>query len=157
MSLPRVVKLIVAIALPLTIGALVGAFTAEAIPTWYTTLTPPSFNPPNWVFGPMWTLLYVLMGSSLFLVWNTKPGKARDIAMVIFGLQLALNFAWSFLFFHFKELGWALTEIMAMWLAIIAMMMAFYRVRPLAAYLNIPYLLWVSFAAALNAAYYRLN
>lgn len=105
----------------------------------------------------MWTLLYILMGVSLFLVWNSEPGKARDIAMIVFGVQLILNFAWSFLFFYFKELGWALMEIIAMWIAIVVMLIAFYQVRPLAAYLNIPYLLWVSFATALNAAYYKLN
>ncbi len=157
MTLPPLVKLIISIAVPLVVGGVAGAFTAKAIPTWYTTLTAPSFNPPNWVFGPMWTLLYVLMGISLFLVWNTEPGRARDIAMLIFGLQLVLNFAWSFLFFHFKELGWALTEIIAMWIAIVVMLIAFYQVRPVAAYINIPYLLWVSFATALNAAYYKLN
>ncbi len=157
MTLPTYAKLIISIAAPLAVGAVAGIFTGQAIPTWYTTLNAPSFNPPNWIFGPMWTLLYVLMGISLFMVWNSEPGKARDIAMVIFGVQLVLNFAWSFLFFYFKELGWALTEIIAMWIAIVVMLIAFYQVRPLAAYLNIPYLLWVSFATALNAAYFKLN
>ena len=157
MTLPTVVKLLISIAAPLAVGAVAGLFTAKAIPTWYTTLNAPSFNPPNWVFGPMWTLLYVLMGISLFMVWNTEPSRARDIAMVIFGVQLILNFAWSFLFFHFKELGWALMEIIAMWISIVVMLFAFYQVRPLAAYINIPYILWVSFATALNAAYFKLN
>jgi translocator protein len=157
MSIPTFAKLIISIAAPLAVGAVAGIFTAKAIPTWYTTLNAPSFNPPNWVFGPMWTLLYVLMGVSLFMVWNAEPGKARDIAMLIFGVQLVLNFAWSFLFFYFKELGWALVEIIAMWISIVVMLIAFYQVRPLAAYINIPYLLWVSFATALNAAYFKLN
>jgi tryptophan-rich sensory protein len=157
MNIPVVVKLLVSLLLPLGVGGVAGMFTASAIPTWYATLARPSFAPPNWLFGPAWTVLYIAMGISLFLVWNSEPGKARTAAMVAFGVQLVLNFAWSFIFFYYKQLGLALIEIVAMWVAILVMMILFYQVRPLSAYLNIPYLLWVSFATALNFGFYKLN
>ena len=152
-----VLKLIISIALPLTVGAVAGIFTARAIPTWYATLNQPSFNPPNWLFGPVWTLLYLLMGISLYWIWSMAPGKERNLALMAFGVQLLLNFGWSFLFFYYKTLGLALVEIVILWVSIAVMLMLFYRVKPMAAYINIPYLLWVSFATILNAAYFRLN
>ncbi len=152
-----VLKLIISLALPLTVGAVAGIFTARAIPTWYATLNQPSFNPPNWLFGPVWTLLYLLMGISLYWIWSMAPGKERNLALMAFGVQLLLNFGWSFLFFYYKTLGLALVEIAILWVSIVVMLMLFRRVKPLAAYINIPYLLWVSFATILNAAYFRLN
>jgi translocator protein len=157
MNSPSVMKLVVSLALPLAVGGIAGMFTAQAIPTWYATLNRPSFNPPNWVFGPVWTVLYILMGISLYMVWTMAPGKERNMAMAAFAIQLVLNFGWSFLFFYFKTLGFALVEIVALWASIVVMLVIFYRVKPLAAYINIPYLLWVSFATLLNAAYFKLN
>jgi len=124
---------------------------------WYATLNQPSFNPPNWVFGPVWTVLYILMGISLFLIWKLDAGKARNMTIFVFLLQLVLNFAWSFIFFYFNMLGLALFEIMLLWMSIVMMLVLFYKLRPLAAYINIPYLLWVTFATMLNAAYYFIN
>ncbi len=150
-------KLIASLALPLAVGAIAGLFTAKSIPNWYATLNQPSFNPPNWLFGPVWTTLYILMGISLYMIWTLEPGKERNLALVAFGVQLVLNFAWSFFFFYFKTLGFALIEIVALWTSIIFMIVLFYKLKPMAAYMNIPYLLWVSFATILNAAYYKLN
>jgi benzodiazapine receptor len=153
----KILKLISAIALTLSIGAIAGLFTADAIPGWYASLNRPSFNPPNWLFGPVWTMLYILMGISLFLIWQQKPDKQRNQAIGFFLFHLFLNFCWSFIFFYFKMMGLALFEIILLWMSIVVMMVMFYRIKPLAAYLNIPYLIWVSFATVLNAAYFALN
>lgn len=150
-------KLMVSLTLPLGIGAIAGIFTAQAIPEWYATLNQPSFNPPNWVFGPVWTTLYIVMGISFFLIWKREASKERNQATAIFLAQLFLNFGWSFCFFYFKMIGLALLDIVVLWLAIVVMLFRFYKLRPLAAYINIPYLLWVTFAMVLNAAYFWLN
>lgn len=157
MSKLKIFKLIVSIALPLGLGAIAGLFTAEAIPVWYETLIRPSFNPPNWLFGPVWTTLYILMGISLFLVWNQSASKKRNMAILVFFLQMALNFCWSFIFFYFNQIGIALIEIIFLWASIVIMLVLFYKIKPIAAYINIPYLLWVTFASILNASYYILN
>lgn len=153
----QTIKLIAAIAIPLVIGGIAGMFTAQSIPDWYSTLNQPSFNPPNWVFGPVWTILYIVMGISMYMIWIEPNSQLKTIALTIFFVQLLLNFAWSFLFFYFKNIGGALIEIIFLWLSIVAMLIIFYKIKPIAAYINIPYLLWVSFATALNTAYYKLN
>jgi translocator protein len=145
------------ILLPLTAGAIAGAFTADAVPEWFTSLNRPSFSPPNWLFGPVWTTLYILMGISLFLIWKQDKSKERNWAILTFMIQLVLNFAWSFIFFYFNRIGFALAEIILLWLIIFVMLIQFYKIKPLAAYINIPYLLWVTFATILNASYYLLN
>ena len=150
-------KLALSLMIPLLIGAIAGYFTTQAIPTWYTTLNQPSFNPPNSVFGPVWTTLYLLMGISLYLVWQLPKGKKRDRGLMIFGVQMVLNFVWSFLFFYFHTIGFALIDIIALWICIAMMIISFYKMKPIAAYLNIPYILWVSFATVLNASYFNLN
>ena len=157
MNFKNVFQLIVAIALPLTAGGIAGMFTARSVPEWYETLNRPAISPPNWIFGPVWTVLYILMGISLFMIWSQSPSRERNIALFIFILQLLLNFGWSFFFFYFKMIGFALIEIIILWISILAMIILFYKIKPFAAYINIPYLLWVSFATILNAAYYRLN
>jgi translocator protein len=141
-----ILKLVISIALPLVVGAIAGSFTSEAIPNWYATLNRPSFNPPNWLFAPVWTCLYIL-----------PPSKGRNKGLLAFGIQLALNFTWSFLFFYFKTMGIALVEIIVLWGCILIMIVLFYRMKPWAGYINIPYIMWVSFATILNAAYYSLN
>ena len=150
-------KLLVSIALPLGVGAIAGMFTAQSVPEWYAALNRPSFNPPNWIFGPVWTTLYILMGISFFLVWKQDASKERNQAILIFSLQLLLNFAWSFIFFYFHMIGFALVEIILLWVSIVIMLVFFYKVKPVASYINIPYLLWVTFATILNAGYYFLN
>ena len=157
MNKSKIFKLIVSLDLPLGLGAIAGLFTANAVPAWYATLNRPSFNPPSWVFGPVWTTLYLLMGFSLFLIWIQSPDKKRNTAIFVFFLQQTLNFAWSFLFFYFNMIGLALIEIILLWICILIMIVLFYRIKPLAAYINIPYLLWVTFASVLNASYYFLN
>jgi tryptophan-rich sensory protein len=97
------------------------------------------------------------MGISLFWIWTQPPSKERNIALFAFGVQMLLNLGWSFIFFYFRELGYALIEIITLWLSIVTMLMLFYRIKPKAAYINVPYILWVSFATLLNAAFYTGN
>jgi len=150
-------KLLASLALPLGLGAIAGLFTADAVPEWYETLNRPSFNPPNWLFGPVWTTLYIFLGISLFLIWKQSASKERNLAIFVFLLQQALNFGWSFIFFYFNLIGFALIEIILLWISIVIMIVLFYKIKPMAAYINIPYLIWVTFAAILNASYYLLN
>jgi tryptophan-rich sensory protein len=157
MNKSQIFKLIVSLLLPLGLGAIAGMFTAEAIPGWYASLNRPSFNPPDWVFGPVWTALYLLMGISLFLIWKQKTTKVRNLSIFVFFIQQILNVGWSFIFFYFNRIDLALFEIILLWISIVIMMVLFFKIKPLAAYLNIPYLLWVTFAAILNAAYFFLN
>lgn len=157
MNKSQIFKLIASLALPLGLGAIAGLFTAGAVPEWYATLNRPSFSPPNWVFGPVWTTLYLIMGFSLFLIWKQSASKARNIAIFAFLFQQILNFAWSFIFFYFNMIGLALIEIILLWISIVIMLVLFYKIKPIAAYINIPYLLWVTFATILNASYYFLN
>lgn len=157
MNASQILKLIASILLPLALGAIAGMYTSQSIPDWYATLNRPSFNPPNWIFGPVWTTLYLLMGISLFLIWKQDAGKERNLAIFVFIIQQALNFGWSFIFFYFNRIGLALIEIVFLWISIVIMIRLFYKIKPWAAYINIPYLLWVTFAAILNASYYLLN
>jgi benzodiazapine receptor len=157
MNKTQIFKFIASLLLPLSLGAIAGIFTAKAIPDWYATLNQPSFNPPNWVFGPVWTTLYLILGFSFFLIWRQEKSKQRGQAILIFIIQMVLNFGWSFLFFYFHLIGFALLEIGMLWFSIIAMIVLFNKMKPLAAVINIPYLLWVTFATILNAGYYFLN
>ena len=157
MVLKNTSKLIISLAIPLTVGAISGYFTAEAIPGWYESLQQPTFNPPNKLFGPVWTTLYILMGFSCYLIWKEPPGRDRNVALTVYSVQLVLNSLWSFLFFYFKRIDLALFEIALLWIGIVVMLLAFRKVKPLAAYLNVPYLLWVTFASILNTSYFLLN
>lgn len=157
MNTSKMLKLIVSIALPLTVGAVAGMFTSQAIPDWYAHLNKPFFNPPNWIFAPVWTTLYILMGISAYMIWALPVSKARNAALSLFVVQLVLNFIWSFLFFHFKMIGVALLEIVVLWAAVLAMILYFRPLKLHSAQLNLPYLSWVSFATLLNAAYWWLN
>lgn len=152
-----IIKLVISISIPLALGAVAGRVTAQAVPEWFASLNRPSFSPPNWIFGPVWTVLYILLGISLFLIWKQIPSKQRNNALLIFSLQMFLNFIWSFVFFYFHQIGLALIVIIGLWISIIFMLISFYKIKPLSAYLNIPYLLWVTFASVLNAGYYFLN
>lgn len=152
-----ITKLIIAILIPLALGAIAGRFTSQAVPEWYSTLNRPSFSPPNWIFGPVWTVLYILLGTTLFLIWKQTPSKERNNALWIFSIQMFFNFMWSFVFFYFNQIGLALIVIILLWICILFMLISFYKIKPWAAYLNIPYLLWVTFASVLNSAFYILN
>ncbi len=151
-------KLAASIGVCLLAGAIGGLFTSSSIPTWYAALNKPAFNPPNWIFGPVWTLLYVLMGVSLFLVWQKglKNKKAKT-AVTIFGIQLALNVLWSILFFGLKSPILGLIEIIILWAFILLSIIKFSKISKTAAWLLLPYILWVSFAAVLNLAIFLLN
>lgn len=137
----------------------VGAIaTAGSVDTWYRTLDKPSFTPPSWLFGPVWTALYGLMGIALSVVWRLHAqGRETGAALGWFGAQLALNVLWSFLFFRFRSPRAALIEIVVLWIAVAMTVAALLRVSRLAALLMLPYLLWTSFAAALNFGIWRQN
>jgi tryptophan-rich sensory protein len=150
-------KLIISIVTCQLAGIIGALFTTPAIPTWYATLVKPSFNPPSWLFGPAWTILYILMGISLYLIWTKKTQINKKSALIIFSLQLILNSLWSILFFGLKNPLLAFFEIIAMWLVILATIVKFYPISKKASYLLIPYILWVSFASVLNLFIVRLN
>lgn len=139
-------------------GILGSLFTASSIPSWYNGLTKPSFNPPSWVFGPVWTILYLLIGISGYLLWQARhTSAAAKWAIVFFFVQLALNALWTPLFFGAKLLGVALVEIIFMWLAIVATIFFAWQTNKWAAILLLPYLAWVSFASLLNYSLWKLN
>jgi len=135
-------------------GGIGSIFTMPAISTWYATLQKPAFNPPNWIFGPVWTLLFLLMGIALYLVWQ-KPNNKK--ALIIFSVQLILNIAWSFAFFYLQNPLAGLIEIFILWIFILLTIVYFFKISKVAAYILIPYILWVSFAAVLNYFLYILN
>jgi len=152
------IKLIIAILVPLAVGGISGFFTASGVDGWYAAVQKPTFNPPNWLFGPVWTLLYILMGISLYLIWKQpETTPYRNTAITIFVIQMVLNFCWSFIFFKLQEPGYAFAEIVLMWLSILLMIIYFIKVNPVAGYLQIPYLCWVSFASVLNYSIWQLN
>lgn len=153
----KIFRLIICLTIPLLVGGVSGYATVSSLQNWYPTLVKPSFNPPNYLFGPVWTLLYLLMGVSLYIIWSSPAGTVRNAAIFAFALQLFLNFWWSILFFGLHHPLAALAEIIAMWFAILYMIIAMRAVSPTAAYLQVPYLLWVSFATLLNAAIWWLN
>ena len=138
-------------------GYLAAIGTRGEIDGWYRTIEKPSWNPPDAVFGPVWTTLYIMMAISAWLVWRTDKAKASKLPLSLFGVQLLLNVGWSWIFFHFHQLSWAFAEIIVLWLAIVATTLAFFRVSKLAGALMVPYLAWVSFASVLNFAIWRLN
>lgn len=144
--------------IPISIGVVGGLLTAQSVSTWYTTLAKPKFNPPNWIFGPTWSLLYLLMGWASYRVWlQRKIATGINWAFAVYGLQLLLNLFWSFLFFYLQQIDFALVEIMMLLVFIIANGLVFYRIDKLAGWLFLPYLLWVSFATYLTYSISILN
>jgi len=148
------IKLIISIVICQLAGAVGALFTADSVGTWYLTLNKPSFNPPSWIFGPVWTTLYILMGIALYIVWKNKNS---GFAIPVFVIQLVLNSLWSFLFFGMKNIQFAFIEIIFLWVSILLCIILFYRISKPAAYLLVPYILWVSFASVLNYELMRLN
>lgn len=145
------------VGLCLGIGGLGGAVTAESVTTWYATLTKPSFNPPNWIFGPVWTTLYVLMGVAAWRVWRAADRDTARGPLALFALQLAVNLGWSVAFFGLRNPGLAVVVILALDLLVIVTALTFRRIDRPAAWLLVPYLAWISFATVLNVAIWRLN
>lgn len=156
--LKKVLKLLTALIVSALAGIIGSLFTFSAIPAWYATLAKPVLNPPSWVFGPVWTLLYALMGIAAFLVWNKGWGR-RDVrvALTVFAIQLALNTLWPLIFFGLRSPAWAFVGIVALWFAILATIITFAKVSKPAAWLLVPYILWVSFAGYLNFSIWMLN
>ncbi len=151
-------KLAVSISVPLAVGVLSGVATARGVTEWYPTLTRPAFTPPSWIFGPVWTLLYLMMGFAAFLVWQWGLEAAGvRVALVAFLVQLALNGLWSLLFFGLRAPGAAFVDIILLWLAIAVTTWLFWRVVHVAGALMLPYLAWVTFAAVLNGSIWSLN
>ncbi len=154
-------KLIWAIVTCELVGLAGTPFTIAGIHTWYSGLHKPMLNPPSWVFGPVWTVLYLLMGISLFLVWNKKTSGSIKITQLLgiqmFILQLCLNFFWSLIFFTWHQSFFALWELAVLWMTIMVCIIVFFKISKASAYILIPYLLWVTFAGYLNYNVWILN
>ncbi len=151
-------KLVISIISVLAVGFLSGYATSGNVNGWFATANRPWFAPPNYLFGPVWTCLYLMMGISLWLVWKQPASTPfRNTALLIFIVQLVFNFFWSFIFFEWQQLGWALVEIIVLWLLILGTILLFARVNKTAAWLLVPYISWVSFATILNYGFWRLN
>jgi benzodiazapine receptor len=158
MSRGDYVKSAVSIMVALSAGFIGSLFTTPSIAGWYQELVKPTLAPPNWIFAPVWTSLFLLMGVAAFLIW--KKGLARkDIktALGLFVFQLALNALWSIIFFGAHAPGWALLEIILLWIAILATMLSFWKISRIAGSLMLPYFLWVTFAIYLNYSIFILN
>ncbi len=151
-------KLLVSVSVPLLIGFSSGFFTITDVGSWYQTIQKPAWNPPYWIFGPVWTTLYILMGIALFLIWKKEGNnKLKKAAIILFAIQLVLNFFWSIIFFNQHQIGWALVEIVILWLSILLTIFVFAKIDKIAAWLMLPYIAWVSFATILNFTIWQLN
>ncbi|MBU0660874.1 tryptophan-rich sensory protein [Patescibacteria group bacterium] len=150
-------KLISSILIPLLIGFGGSFFTVSSINSWYSTINKPFFNPPNWIFSPVWTTLFILIGISFYLVWQKDFGKNKKQILAIYFTQLAFNFFWSIFFFALQNPLLAFIEIIILWILIFLNIKVFYKIDKRAGYLLIPYLLWVSFASILNLSIVILN
>ena len=157
-SFRPVVKLLISIFVCHCAGGIGAVFTRQSIPEWYAFINKPSFNPPNWVFAPVWTILYTLMGVAMFLVWRKgldAPGVKKALGVFLF--QLALNSLWSIVFFGARSIRGAFFIILLLWLSILWTIVRFFYISRIAALLIIPYMMWVSFAVVLNMALVDLN
>ncbi|MGM0482740.1 MAG: TspO/MBR family protein [Patescibacteria group bacterium] len=154
----RYLKLLIALGLPQTAGLIGSFFTTPNISTWYEGLSKPELAPPNWIFAPVWTTIFVLMGIAFFLVWN-KGMERKDvkIASVVFVIQLVFNTLWSVIFFGMQSPFWGFVWIILLWLLIALNIFIFFRISKITGWLLVPYILWASFAAYLNYAIWMLN
>lgn len=154
----KLFQILLAIIICQSAGAVGSFFTVSSIDSWYAALNKPFFNPPNWLFGPVWLLLYTLMGIAAYLIWQQGWQQKRiKTALVLFSGHLLLNALWSIVFFGWQQIGLALINIILLWLSIGLVIMFFQEIDRRAAWLLVPYFLWVSFAAVLNAAILILN
>lgn len=156
MKINDTLKLVIAIVVCELAGIVGSLFTIPAISTWYVGIVKPAINPPAWVFGPVWTVLYFLMGISLWLVWKSNSSEKRK-AIWLFVIQLALNAIWMPIFFVAHSIGNALAVIVLLWAAIVLTIKLFTKVSKPAAWLLVPYIFWISFAAYLNYLIWILN
>ncbi len=151
-------KLFIFILIPLLVGGIATFFTTSGVNGWYAIANKPTFNPPNWFFAPVWMALYIMMGIALFLVWKSEADKAlKQASLILFAVQLVVNFLWSFIFFYAKQPGWAFADIIVMWLAILFTIALFEKISSTAAWLLVPYIFWVSFASLLNFYVWQHN
>lgn len=155
----KITRILTVVVTCLAIGYFSGMVTRSSITTWYPTLIKPSFNPSNWIFAPVWSMLYVMMGVAAGMVWNKIEFDKEVVkkALMVFSVQLALNALWSFLFFGLKNPMLAGLEIIILWLMIYETYLQFAKINKIAGYLLLPYLAWVSFATVLNASIWWLN
>jgi tryptophan-rich sensory protein len=151
------ISLIFWLAICYTVAYVSGSWTASEITGWYRTLNRPAITPPNWVFGPVWTMLYAMMAFAAWLVWESPDSPMRTYGLALFLVQLLLNSIWALIFFRHHAIGAAMVDVVALWAAIGATTLFFGRVSPMAAWLMAPYWAWVTFATVLNAAFWRLN
>jgi benzodiazapine receptor len=152
-----VLGLLVSVVAVLGVAALSGLSVSRAGPDWYEALSKPSWTPPAWLFGPVWTVLYLMMAAAAWLVWRRHGLVGAAVPLGLFAVQLALNAAWSPVFFGLHAVGWGFAVIVGLWVAVLATMVAFWRVVPAAGWMMVPYQLWITFAGALNLAIWRLN
>jgi len=152
-----ILPLLISILIVFSFGFIGSLFTTSSITNWYAFINKPLFSPPNWIFGPVWTLLYILMGVSAFLIWQKRDNLKTKPALIFYGIQLILNALWSIIFFGMHNPGLALLEIVILWLFILITLIKFYKINKTAGLLFIPYLAWVSFASILNYAIWMLN
>ncbi len=152
-----ILGLVAFLALCLAVSGLGGAVTATSVGTWYQALQKPNFNPPDWVFAPVWTTLYIFMAIAAWRVWRRGPTRGTRRALMVFAAQLALNLGWSVIFFGFRHIGLALIEVLVLLAAIIANMSLFWRIDRLAGALFVPYAVWVAYASLLTTALWWLN
>ncbi len=158
MTRSHFLKLLGAVLVSESAGILGSVFTVSSVTNWYSSLIKPDIAPPSWVFGPVWTTLFALMGIAAFLIWQKGlDRKDVKIALGIFVFQLVLNILWSIIFFGFRAPGAALVEILFLWFAILVTVVAFVKISKPAAWLLVPYIFWVTFAAYLNLSFWVLN
>ncbi len=137
MKRSKITAAVICILLPLVIGGLSGLGTVNGLNDWYAFLNKPAFNPPDYIFGPVWTFLYLLMGISLFRIWKSPTGKYRSQALTIFAIHMLFNFAWSFIFFYFRQIGLAFIDIIFLWILIGIMIFTFYKINKVAALIQV--------------------
>lgn len=157
MSKKDVLPIVLSILIALSAGFIGSYFTASSVSTWYTTINKPSFSPPNWIFAPVWTALYILMGVAAFLIWRERHHPQAKTALIFYGVQLVLNAFWSIIFFGMSNPGLALIELLVLWVLVLITMVKFYKINRTAGWLLAPYLLWGTFASILNYAIWMLN
>lgn len=150
------ISLLVFLAICFSVAAAGAVLTNTSVSSWYLTINKPSWTPPNWLFGPVWTSLYFMMALAVWLIW-CKVGSLKKLPLVLFGLQLFLNLIWSGLFFTLQNPKIAFIEIVFLWLSILATLISFWRIRIVAGLLLLPYILWVGYAAMLNFTIWRMN
>jgi len=157
MSKKYLFPLLISILIALSAGFIGSFFTTPSISTWYAFINKPSFSPPNWLFAPVWTLLYILMGIAAFLIWQKRDNQKTKQALRFYGTQLILNALWSIIFFGMHNPGLAFLEIIFLWIFIFLTLIKFYKINKTAGLLFVPYLAWISFALILNYAVWMLN